>query len=267
FFRTDSGEYSTFFFTDPDSLLREGEASNWDEWRTVGGDTTSIVVSGDEVLPGTRWGAAVVAEDGAGATTPYLTFDRNLLAFAVLHAAGVPGPVFSTYFDYTGPPNSLTFSPGLEIPPLNLTFNMAGATTAGRHVTGTRWQLDGDLNDETPRSDEATDLAHWSQLHTGVSTASIKLTTGGEHHLAVQAFDDFGDSATLVLRLVTITVSLNRDLLVVDDTRREVDKFGGDGTHATPDPYTDVWPSRTELDTFLFARGGVPWRGTRNPPT
>src|SRR5262249_10894158 len=31
FFRTDSGEYSTFFFTDPDSLLREGEASNWDE--------------------------------------------------------------------------------------------------------------------------------------------------------------------------------------------------------------------------------------------
>src|SRR5262249_45961835 len=101
FFRTDSGEYSTFFFTDPDSLLREGEASNWDEWRTVGGDTTSIVVSGDEFLPGTRWGAAVVAEDGAGATTPYLTFDRNLLVFDVLHAPGVSLHVFSTSFDST----------------------------------------------------------------------------------------------------------------------------------------------------------------------
>src|SRR5262249_4668563 len=72
---------------------------------------------------------------------------------------------------------------------------------------------------------------------------------------------------TLVLKLVTITVSLNRDLLVVNDTRLEVDKFLSDPARQTPDQYTTVWPSKTELDTFLFARGGVPWRGTRNPPT
>jgi hypothetical protein len=33
----------------------------------------------------------------------------------------------------------------------------------------------------------------------------------------------------------------------------------------TPNTYVLPWPSATELDTFLFARGGHPWRGTKNP--
>jgi len=31
--------------------------------------------------------------------------------------------------------------------------------------------------------------------------------------------------------------------------------------------YTQAWPSATELDTFLYARGGVPWRCTISPPS
>ena len=36
------------------------------------------------------------------------------------------------------------------------------------------------------------------------------------------------------------------------------------------DPPAGPWPTAAELDTFLFARGGVPWRsypaGTLSPP-
>jgi hypothetical protein len=98
-------------------------------------------------------------------------------------------------------------------------------------------------------------------LHAGVVTATFTLSAG-EHRLAVETFDDFGASSILIVRLLAIDVALDRDLLVVDDTRLEVDKFAVTGC---PNPYTQPWPSAAELDTFLYARGGVPWRCARNP--
>jgi hypothetical protein len=59
-----------------------------------------------------------------------------------------------------------------------------------------------------------------------------------------------------------VVPTFDADLLIVDDTRREVDQLAGKGRLAA---YTDVWPSATELDTLLYARGGVPWRATLNP--
>ena len=264
FLSLDSGE-NTQFVVDPDSLLKLGAATDWQGWDIVGGDTTAITVARVGMLPGTRWMAAVVAVDEAGATTPYVTFDANLLAFEVMPNGGPSVHVSSTFFDYTSPPSSGAFTPAMEVPAGRpLTFLMEGIASAGRHITGTRWKLGfGDPDDETPRSNEDTDLAHWSQRHTGVISATFSIASPGEHILAVQSFDDFGAYGMLFVKLTVIEVRLNRELLVVDDTRLEVDKFGTGGLF----PYTRPWPSATELDTFLYARGGYPWRGTNNPPT
>src|SRR5262249_26082760 len=70
-----------------------------------------------------------------------------------------------------------------------------------------------------------------------------------------------------IVRIEALAITPVSDLLVVNDTRLEVDKFPIFSHTDTPNIYTQPWPSRTELDTFLFARGGFPWRGTRNPET
>ena len=252
---------NTLFLSDPDSLRRVAMQTNWADWRTVAGDTTSILVNQAELQAGTYWLVAIVAVDQAGATTPYLMTDRNLLAFEVLSNGGPSVHVFSPFIDYTTPPASQAFSPQVEVPAgQSLSFNLEGIASAGRHITGTRWALDiASLDDETPRSNEDTDLAHWSKLHAGVSTAAFSIT--GDHQLAVETFDDLGASAILLVRLSAIVIPLDHDLLVVDDTRLEVDKFSGGCSNL----YTQPWPSRAEMDTFLFARGGVPWRCARNP--
>jgi hypothetical protein len=266
FLSLEGGQNITYVLN-PDSLLRLGESNNWDGWRTVGGDTTSLLVDDPQLAVNTRWLVALVAVDDAGATTPYLTADRNLLVFNVLPTGGPWVHVFTNLLDYSGPPGGLAFSPTTDIPArLELTFNMEGEATGGRHITGTRWALDNEnLIDTTPRSDEATDLTHWSQPHVGVITASFAFTDAGLHELGVQTFDDLGGQAALFMRFSVIPVTLDKDLLVVDDTRLEVDKFPLRA--ASPMPYTQPWPSRTEMDTFLFARGGFPWRGTQNPTT
>jgi len=60
--------------------------------------------------------------------------------------------------------------------------------------------------------------------------------------------------------------SFDHDLLIVDDTRLLPDKIVG-GHIAPP---VGPWPTAAELDTFLYARGGVPWReypaGTMTTP-
>jgi hypothetical protein len=81
--------------------------------------------------------------------------------------------------------------------------------------------------------------------------------------LYVQAEDDLGARSLGIVRLRVFVVSFERPLLVVDDTRFELDKLAPGGCVA---PYTKQWPSAAELDTFLYARGGVPWKCTVNPP-
>jgi len=68
-----------------------------------------------------------------------------------------------------------------------------------------------------------------------------------------------------ILKMTPVTPSFDRELAIVDDTRLESDKFDIPGS---PNVYTKDWPSASELDTFLFARGNpnTPWRGARNPP-
>ena len=60
-----------------------------------------------------------------------------------------------------------------------------------------------------------------------------------------------------------VATDVDADLLIVDDTRLQVDRFPG-GLNQPPARYSGEWPARAELDTFLFARGGYPWRISRN---
>src|SRR5262249_29861843 len=61
-----------------------------------------------------------------------------------------------------------------------------------------------------------------------------------------------------IVEMVARRPAFNSDLLIVDDTRLKVDirSTGGPDVDGPSGP----WPTAAELDTFLFARGGFPWR-------
>src|SRR6185295_8268161 len=83
----------------------------------------------------------------------------------------------------------------------------------------------------------------------------------GLHFLYIEAKDNNGFASLGIVAFKLVVPTFAKELLVVDDTRRELDRFPG----GRLDTYLDFWPSATELDTFLYARGGVPWRATQDP--
>ena len=89
----------------------------------------------------------------------------------------------------------------------------------------------------------------------------------GVHRFYLECGDNNDQKSLGILRLTAVTPSFDKNLLIVDDTRREVDNFGNDPDHKVPDPYKSDWPSATELDTLLYARGGFPWQVKKFPPT
>jgi hypothetical protein len=126
------------------------------------------------------------------------------------------------------------------------------------------------LESETPRANELLDTGHWSAWSPHTQTAgTLGPWTAGDHLLYVQVEDDLGSRSFGIVRVRAYDATFDRPLLVVDDTRFEFDRLAPGGCLAS---YTKSWPSATELDTFLFARGGVPWRcatfqpGAVSPP-
>jgi hypothetical protein len=69
------------------------------------------------------------------------------------------------------------------------------------------------------------------------------------------------------MQLTAVKPSFDRPLLIVDDTRFRTDRQLASGCTQVP---SEAWPTAAELDTFLYARGGVPWRcyppGTLSAP-
>ena len=259
------------YLVDPDSLLRGGEASGWAGWTTQSGDSSSLSINDAQLVPGRSGLFAVVAVDEAGATTPYILLDRNLLQFSVEPPnAGAPRiHIFSALEDFTYSSGGFYVDPSREIPlqttvDERLRINWDATPAAGHVAVASRWMIDGDPFDETPRSGP-DDLNHWSTPGPANSGLTMPVLSTGTHRLYVEIRDDFGDRSLAIVRFETITLNPTAELLVVNDTRLEVDKFVSDPSHQVPDVYTRPWPSATELDTFLFARGGYPWRGTKNP--
>ena len=260
------------YLVDPDSLLHEGAANGWRGWRTIGGDTTSLILTQNDVVPNQSKMLAVLAVDAAGATTPYLTFDRNFLTFdAVPDGSGSPPRIHvrSSFMDFAYDSGGYSLDPLRQIPAevpahLPLAFFWEAFATLGRTVAASRWLLDGNVTDETPRSGPS-DLSHWSELLPPSASIELPGLEPGVHYFYIEERDDLGDKSLAVVRLTVVSLAPTHELLVVDDTRLEPDKF----SIATGCPflYTKPWPSAAELDTFLYARGGVPWRCAQADPT
>ena len=257
----------------PDSLRRR-YAPHFSEWDSVGGDTTAVDIR--DLVPNRRYVVAVVAIDEVGAYSPVMNLDVNMLFFNVSYA-GLLGPkltVFNDSFFFTYSSGGFSLDPAnfirTEAPADRpIRFNWSASTSSGSFVSGYRWMVDGNVGDDTPRSDENADLAHWSQyspLVKSVDLPPIHPAGASEtHYLYIEAKDNNQQVSIAIVQFTVVRAVFDKDLLFVDDTRLLPDRRVG----ASLDRPRGVWPTRAELDTFFFARGGLPWRaypaGTLSP--
>ncbi len=258
--------------SDPDSLRRYF-APAFAGWDSTPGDRPLVHFT--NLTPGATYVFVVVAIDEAGAYSPVFSLNTNVLRFKVSLAATI-GPTFTLYndyFRYTYPSGGYTLDPRAEIPldvlpDHTVRISWFAVPNAGSAVVAYRWRLDGDVSDETPRSDEETDVGHWSTPSALTLTAEVgPFPAGEEHRFYVEASDDLGLRSLGIVRTRVLGAAMSRDLLIVDDTRLLPDQAGPGGC---PLPASGYWPTAAELDTFLYARGNVPWRclpaGTLTPP-
>lgn len=258
----------------PDSLRRYSEAQAWAGWDSTSGSQPQAVVTG--LTPGSSGLFVVIGFDELGDYNADWSLNSNMCRFMVSYE-GTLGPqirVQGAGLDYSQPSGSWTTDPlatvPLEVPAGQpLALSVSASAPVGYTVSGFRWALDAaDPHDQTPRSGP-DDLAHWSEwsLTDGISLPA-QLPTGRKrtaHTLYIEGTTTGcagqpGIRSLLTLRLVTVTPTFAGDLLVVDDTRLLPDRFTA-GLNNPPAKYTGEWPAAAELDTFLYARGGFPWRG------
>lgn len=261
----------------PDSLRRY-YAPHFDGWDSLGADVSAIDVR--DLLPDKRYVAVIVAFDEAGAYSPVFNLDVNMLFFGVSYL-GLLGPRFTVYnesFYYQYASGGVSLDPlgyiKAEVPADQpVRFSWFAAASSGGFVSGYRWMLDGDIGDETLRTIESSDLKHWSQWSpqaTSVRLPAFVLPAGVNtetHFFYIEARDNIDQVSLSVIQFTIVRASFDKALLFVDDTRFNPDVKLTDGTISRP---KGSWPTAAELDTFMFARGGVPWRtypaGIVSPP-
>lgn len=260
----------------PDTLRRR-YGPNFAGWDSVPGTVTSLDLR--DLTEGLKL-AVLVAFDEAGAFSPVFSLDDNMLLFNVSYSSA-RGPVLTLsneflYYKYEKATYSLdpTTFIRAEFPadtPLN--FYWSGAVHAGTFVSGYRWKLDGDVADQTPRANEATDVSRWSRwspLTTSCTVPAIVPPAGQfseTHFFYLEARDNEGQTSLAVVQFDAIRPRFDKRLLIVDDTRYKLDSRLASGALAPP---SGAWPTAAELDTFLYAVGGRPWTGypagTLSPP-
>ena len=264
------------YLSNPDSLRRFYDKLNFAGWDSTSAETTTVRYT--NLTPGAQYMFVVIGFDEAGAYSPIFSLSSNILLFGVGFAS-TNGPRFfigNEFFNYLYPSGGYT-TDDLAIVKIEVAsgrrfgIGWGAEPPPGSLIEYYRWAVDiDDLTDETPRNPEATDLKHWSQKSQQTFFAVLgPFEPGSVHTLYVEAADNNGLKSLAVVRMEVVQPLLfdpvqGRELLIVDDTRLESDKFGANGC---PNQYTRDWPSSAELDTFLYARGGMPWRCTRTPTT
>ena len=273
---------TTVYLVNPDSLRRTAVETNWAGWDSTSAETTFAPFT--NLTPNVGYLFVVNGFDELGDYDPIFSLNRNMLQFVVGFAETL-GPVLtlgSNSYRYTFQGGGLALDPqrwfSAEVPSNRaLEYTVEAQPGLSQTISGYRWVLDPvDIHDETPRSGPS-DVHHWSAWDPSGRTISLPPLAGAgvkrhEHLLLVEARSGFGgcnppssDFVSLAaLHLITVQPTLTRELLIVDDTRLEPDRTG---TGGCPAFYTQPWPSAAELDTFLYARGNVTWRCTRNPTT
>ncbi len=269
-------DYISYALTYPDSVRRR-YAPDFVGWNSVGAETTSFQYR--NLNPGSTYLFVITGFDEAGAYDPIFASGRNMLKFGVTFA-GTSGPVirmFNQFFDYTYPTGGYDPSESrqffLEVPANQpVTFNWIAFPPQGADIRRYRWVMDlVDLTDQTPRSNEATDWYHWSAWSRNTTLATVgPFSTNREEHLFyIEAEDNNGLVSLGIIKFRVVLSTFERDLLFVDDTRLRPDLRSGPAGGPV-DPPAGPWPTAAELDTFLFARGGFPWKsypaGTLSPP-
>ena len=249
----------------PDSLRMFFAARNFAGWDSVSGDTTFVQYT--QLTPNAPHLFVVIGIDEAGAYSPEFSLESNMLKFTP-GFAGTLGPVFAVgneFFFYQYASGGISTDPlvwvNIEVPSGQpITYNWVAAPPEGATIEWYRWKLDGDITDETTRSDETTDWYHWSRKNNLTTTCTVGPFGGGEEHfLYIMAQDNNGLPSLAIVHFKVVTPTFEKDLLIVDDTRLLPDQFNANGTVRTYG--NTLWPAAAELDTFLYAVGGKPWKG------
>lgn len=243
--------------TTPDELIKDGEANAWQAWSLV--DSTAGGKRFSGLANAQKGYVAVVAIDQSGDWTEHLVAGVNLQRFQVSDV----GPVI----EVSGVSTHYTFDPGqpgfpgtlsIEVPiGRSVQMSWTARPRTGTSILYTRWRLDPvDLADSTERQSPG-DLHLWAKSPGNFSIATLPPLPLGPHRFMVEAIDSQQRRTVANVMLNAVAPVATRDLLIIDDTRREPDQALAGGCVRT---YTKPWPSAAELDTFLYARGGVPWR-------
>jgi hypothetical protein len=260
---------------DPDAVRRR-YAPTFADWDSVPGNVRAASLH--NLTPGQEYVFIVVAFDQAGAYSPIFNANNNMLYFRV-DPSLLLGPTISLSspaFSYTYPSGGYFRDPAtfvrVDFPaelPIQLSWSAKPAP--GGFIRGYRWAVDiVRLDDETPRSDETTDISRWSRMTTGQGIVLPPFTTGGalstEHFFYLEAEDDLHQKSLAVIQFSVVSATFDRELLVIDDTFLTPDRTGTSGCVQSA---AGVWPSAAELDTFLYATGNKTWRcyptGSRSP--
>ena len=256
---------------DPDSLRRFA-APTFAGWDSSGADTTFATYT--NLVPNSRYLFVVVGFDEAGAYSPIFNLNTSMIQMLVTFAAN-GGPaltIFNEFFNYTYSTGGYSTDPSryisLEVPARQpVRFNWSAVAANGSRMKQYRWAMDiANLDDKTPRVDERTDFKHWSRWGLGNTTATVGPFFSDTTHLFfVEAEDVNGLKSLGIVSFQVVVPTFNRDLLIVNDTRLFPDTKAFPPVAGHADSLSrpvGSWPTRAELDTFLFARGGVRWRMT-----
>ncbi len=273
----DSPSIATWL-ANPDSLGRHYGPSGFAGWDSVGGGVEYLGI--DAELPDALHLFVVVAFDVTGAYSPVFSLNTNMLRFRTAPAGGIPPTLFVGWsVGSGGAPPAPVLAPSplrLDVPAGRvIDFLWYAVPPQGASIKGYRWTIESvDLGDDTRRDNEETDWFRWSMAGLHATTARVGPFAADETHtLCVEVTDNSGHRALTITRFHTFGAQLDQDLLIVDDTRLLPDQIA-----ATSDPSgqrclrpyasSSPWPAAAELDTFLYAVGGKPWRGiAANCPT
>lgn len=135
------------------------------------------------------------------------------------HAGGPALTLYNSDFRYTSPSGGYSTDPQtwVELDVAageSVTVNWFARFRGGARLHSYRWTVDiGDLFDNTPRSDEATDLSHWSQPSASTTSATVGPFTVGEQHLfyvEVKDTNGFVSLATVHMTIVDAATAVVR---------------------------------------------------------
>lgn len=260
----------------PDSVRRYWAPRNWAGWDSTSSDTTQMQLK--SLVPNQEYIFCVVAFDEAGAYSPVFSRDQNMLYFRVTFA-GANNPkisFFNEFFFYEYPSGSYEpTNPArvvqLEVPAGQpIAFNWFATPIEGSEMQSYKWAVDiQDLEDNSPRTGP-NDLAHWSTPNLNSTSCTIGPYPGSpvprRFYLVAQDINQLRSLGTI--EFTAVAPSFETNLGVIKDTRLLVDNILP-GQSRTDFP-KGRWPTTAELDTFLFARGGKPYRdypaGTMSKP-